>query len=358
MDMNVVSPGPTQIQQDKRKCSREGNSSISYKKRKLYRAFSITYDQLGALCFASKHIPEYTPKRWDLISTLVRDSNVSNKENQVPTMTLFEDDSVSDSHIVQFDQSSTSCKDVAKLLLTKYQGILNFSEGNLTCILDSYVERVALKHIILLPQDKVCCGDTIIIRNRPSFPLVYTTNGTYVAALFSGECRRCTKKFHYSYYQFGGRMHYYNPIPLKFFQLSSQTVFETALIFDITNNISVSACSFQSRAEVYNENFREVDCERLKHFNDYGRNITDIHYPWKLTEKRVEDAWFMYQLVIFFADSNELKSTNLYTEVDASQRKDIEQLCSIAWNKISDDRNPWVHHVCKIKGCSEGMCTY
>ena len=355
-DVNVLSPGLPQTQQKKRKCSSGNNFPNSTKKRKLSRAFSITYDELGALCFASKHIPDHTPKRWDLISTLVRDSSISgNKENQTSTMTLFEEAGVSDAKIIQFDKSSTLCKDVAKLLLTKYQSIFNFSEHNLTCILDSYVERVALKHTILLPQEKVCCGDTIIIRNRPSFPLVYTTNGTYIAALFTGECRRCTKKLFYSYYQCGDQLHYYNHNALKFFQLSAQTVFEIALICDITNNISVSACSFQSRAEVYNENFRELDCERLKNFTDYGRNITDTHHPWKLTEKRVEDVWFLHQLVNFFADRDELESTNFYTEVDASQRKDIEQLCNMAWDKITDETNPWVHHECKIKGCSEGM---
>ena len=350
MDSKIISPSPSpslssrpntlhQAKANKRKCF-SVQSGICKKRR----SFSITYDQLGALCFASKHIPDSTPKRWDLISTLVSDSSSSNEESPSPKITLHEHDETQHSKIVQFDKSSISCKEVVHLLITKYSDMFNFSEDNLTCILDSYVDKNALKHIILLPQEKSCCGNSIIIRNRPSFPLVYTTKGTYIAALFSGECRKCTKKFNYSYYHVGDQLHYYDHNQLSFFQLSSQTIFEIALIHDITNNISVSACSFQSRAEVHNENFRMVDCERLSNFNDYGRNLTDIYHPWKLTEKRVEDAWFLYQLVSFYTGSNELELINFYTEVDASQRKDLEQLCNLAYDKIINQTNPWVHH--------------
>lgn len=37
------------------------------------KGFSISYEELGALCFATKHFPEGIPKRWDLISSLVCD---------------------------------------------------------------------------------------------------------------------------------------------------------------------------------------------------------------------------------------------------------------------------------------------
>lgn len=181
---------------------------------------------------------------------------------------------------------------------------------------------------------------------------MFTSNGTFIAALFNGECCKCPKKFHYSYHKC---IHYCNISAKNFFQLSSQTIFEISLIHDMTNNISVSACSFQSRAEVYNENFRDADSERLKHMKDYGRSNSDTDHPWKLTEKRVEDAWFLYHLVSFFAERNELDKTNfyMYTDPAHSQRKDVDALCNMAREKIIDETNPWVYHRCKQKGVAK-----
>ena len=104
-------------------------------------------------------------------------------------------------------------------------------------------KRDGLKHIILLPTAKICCGVNIIIRNRPSFPLVYTTNGTVIAALFSGEYRKaCGKKFSYSYYQVHDKMFYYSPTGKKYFHITSQTIF--SIMEDFTNNIAISSTSF------------------------------------------------------------------------------------------------------------------
>ena len=165
--------------------------------------------------------------------------------------------------------------------------------------LSSYADTSALKQLILLPPDKECCAT--IVRNRPSFPLVYTTRGTLVAAAFSAERRHCTKKYHLSYYkemsQKSKYRFYYSPKNAIYFQFTSQTIFEIALLEDITN-ISISAASFESRAQVYNENFRKVDQDRLQELTAFGRNTTDEEHLWRLTEERVEDAWFLYSLVL------------------------------------------------------------
>ena len=55
-------------------------------------------------------------------------------------------------------------------------------------------------------------------------------------------------------------------------QSTSETNLEIALVEDIT---SMSAASFESRAQVYNENFRKVYQDRLQEFTAFGRNITD-----------------------------------------------------------------------------------
>ena len=74
-------------------------------------------------------------------------------------------------------------------------------------------------------------------------------------------------------------------------QVTSQTIFEKQLLSDITNNIVVSGVSFESRTEVYNQNFGE---ERLSHLTHFSR---DRLSKWRLNEHRVEDAWFLWTLV-------------------------------------------------------------
>ena len=193
------------------------------------------------------------------------------------------------------------------------------------------------------------------MRNRPSFPLVYTTRGTFIGALFNGECRKgCSKKFHYSFYQQGDATRYYIPNGEKYFQYSGQTVFEIALLEDMTNNISISATSFESRAEVYNENFRHSDVARLKHLRQFGRTSSDTDHPWKLTEKRAKDAWFLYTLVCLYRDRNQLDVIDFATTALPSQRKDLDQLCGRAWQLISSTANPWIHHECDKLVCREG----
>lgn len=47
-------------------------------------------------------------------------------------------------------------------------------------------------------------------------------------------------------------------------------------LLDITNNISISAASFQSRADVYNQNSYQTDLERLTSCLSFGM-IQNIH---------------------------------------------------------------------------------
>lgn len=257
-----------------------------------------------------------------------------------------------------FKSDSGMCKEVAKLLLSNYPNMFEFSFSSLVAMLEQYVQKNVLKHLILMPKQKICCDDPIIVRNRPSFPLVYTTSGTLVAALFSGECRKCCKKFFYSSYQDGDVQHFYDPNDDNYFQITPQTVFEVSLLKDFTNNIAISACSFLSRAEVYNENHRNADAQSLKLLVEFGRSSSDNEHPWKLREKRVEDAWFLYRLACFYSERNILNQVNFRTEQAPSQRRDIEELCRHAYTVITDSPNPWIHHKCKTKGCMEGIyCT-
>ena len=282
-----------------------------------------------------------------------------NEGFQVPLLTLGDNGSKKS---IAFSPTHEQCKNTASFLSDRYPGTLEFNEAFVQHQLDKFNGKDSLKHIILLPPVNECCEQPLIIRSRPSYPLVYTTKGTFVAACFGGECRNlsCNRKFHHSYVQesSGKTIHYYSTKNAKYLQCTSQTVFEIALLQDMTNNISISAASFESRAEVYNENFRDIDCSRLKEFHQFGRNIKDQVHPWKLTDKCAEDAWFLYRLVTYHSDNGDLISTNFATDVGPSQRKDVDELCRQAWEKISSHTNPWVHHQCKKKGCEEGKQSY
>ena len=41
-------------------------------------------------------------------------------------------------------------------------------------------------------------NNIVACRNRPSFPVVYTTNGTRVAAAYSGMCTECESTIQHS----------------------------------------------------------------------------------------------------------------------------------------------------------------
>ena len=106
--------------------------------------------------------------------------------------------------------------------------------------------------------------------NRPSFPLVYTMNGTYVGALFHGQCDKCNTKYfpNYKIQSAGQRIFidvqqegsgYHQRLCLKH------------LLKDISNNIWVTGATFQSRAKVYNLNFKEKDTLRLPQLQEFAR---------------------------------------------------------------------------------------
>ena len=340
-----------------RKRSQQAPSAPSLSTPRFSSGFSMTYKELGALSFASRLIPERTPKRWELISRLVSDYMIDDDQNS-PALLLCVC-TEGKQRIKTFNRTADDCKQATVILSERYPGTFQFCEEKLKDVLSTYPEKIALKHVILTPRIGECCGEPIVMRNRPSFPLVYTTQGTFIGALFNGECRKgCSKKFHYSFYQLGDSIKYYIPDGERYFQYSCQTVFEIALLEDMTNNISISATSFESRAEVYNENFRDSDVARLRHLREFGRTTSDTDHPWKLTEKRAEDAWFLYTIVCFHRDRNQLDRVDFATASLPSQRKDLDMLCDRAWELISTTSNPWIHHKCKKLGCHEGTFNY
>ena len=196
-------------------------------------------------------------------------------------------------------------------------------------------------------------------RNRPSFPVVYTTNGTRVAAAYNGICTECKRTFQHSSWTPRNdekQEYFFDPLHSAFFQVTSQTVFEIRLLNEITLQITFSGATFESQAQVYNTMHGREDERRLESLaKTFGQIQNTESLTWKVNEKCLEDAWFLYQLVWFYKSVDCLSMTSLSTGTSESNRRDIEELCESANLHRSLHSPKWVAHCCGAKGCGEGF---
>ena len=140
-----------------------------------------------------------------------------------------------------------------------------------------------------------------------------------------------------------------------YFQVSSKTVFETQRLEDISNNIWISGATLQSRAKVYNLNFKITDRERLSELQEFARTNDE---EWQLNEQRVNDAWFLWIVVNYYHSKGKLAETDMNCEYSCSGRHlNTEELCRVVWEGICASDNKWVTHTCNTPGCSEGYVT-
>ncbi len=259
----------------------------------------------------------------------------------------------------RFDRSHTDCQIVVSLLESDMPDVPDF--------LGPFFRSSDAKGfmpVILLPPVSQCCGCNLLIRNRPTHARVYTTHGTDIAAVFTGECRssECRKRYHYSYIESGPssdtERYYYCLKELKqpYFQLTSKTIFSVDFLEDVSLNLEISWVSFESRAKVYNEKFARSDGVKLaavaEHFN-LSYETTD---PWLLNQQRLEEGWFIWK-VMYFDSKGCLSSTGFRSTFSSSHRIDLEGMCSKAWEHIVSTPNEWIYHSCQVKGCKEGYLT-
>ena len=191
-------------------------------------------------------------------------------------------------------------------------------------------------------------------------PIVYTTKGTLISAVFNGNCTKCHNIYYYSYYfTKDGKQHYYPPDHNNFpyFQSTSQTIFEIYLLEQLTVQLTFSACSFQSQCEVYNSLHGQSDQIRLEKFVSNFRRSNlkecDEGLDWMLNVTRLEDGWFLHQLVSVYQDLGVLDTHN-FAIFTSGNRRDIEEFCQKAMLIITTSPPKWVQHYCNTPGCKEG----
>lgn len=228
-------------------------------------AIVVDHEELNSLLFAIGHFPEATPNRWELVSEFVRSNKKVGTPACVtaPTVCLGRsNEAVKKSKFLSLDNRS-NCKVIYKLVKISYPLLL---ERSLVDVLFKKSAKTAFKPIILVPSKTKCCGGrNIKMDSRPSFPIVYTMTGTYVGALFHGECVSCKVRYFPNYKIINGEHRIYdNPLEShnEYFQVTCKSVFDKQLLKDMSSNIWVTGATFQSRAKVYNLNFREKDKER------------------------------------------------------------------------------------------------
>lgn len=313
--------------------------------------YLTNYAELNAFLFGANHFPEGTPNRWELVSEFVRGEGIDISK-EFPTIFLGKGGN-SNGNLLNLKRSE-DCRTINKLIKKEYDMLFRL---DLNAILYHASGKSALKPIILVPHVLNCCQKRIKMDNRPSFPLVYTMSGTYVAAVFHGQCGKCQAKFYPNYKVVEGKRIYQDPRDesMRYFQVTSQTVFEKQLLMDFSNNIWVNGATFESRAKVYNLNFGAINETRLSQLDEFSRTKDG---GWRLNEDRVNDAWFLWIIVNYYHRNDKLKATGLeFKHVEGSNHVAIEKLCECLWRDICVSPNKWVRHTCKTPGCSEGYVT-
>lgn len=313
---------------------------------------SVNYKQLNSFICAIGHFPSNTPNRWELVSEYIK-SDCNELDYEDLQVSLGE---CGHGKLKIFNlRDGQECRTMNRLLETKYPGLLNKDTSS---FLFKRSGKTAFKSILLLPTSSQCCGKTLKYDNRPSFPIVYTTKGSFVGALFHGECLVCKTK-HFPGYQVKstGEKVYHDPKASRYFQVTSKTVFENGLLTDTSNSIWVEGSTFHARAKIYNLNFGDGDKDRLQQLQEFARTKDG---GWQLNEQRLNDAWFLWVVVNYFNSKGTLQTIDISISdgyKDASHRFDVEGICNIMWQDICLSNNRWVEHACKTPGCTEGYVT-
>ena len=320
-------------------------------------SFLVNYLQVSALLFALDHYPENTPRRWEAIAAYIEIMKPdAGYEEDLETFTLTYSNAPKRIKKV-FTGSANECQQLAIILKSYYPYLVNNVKQLYRPLLSNADRNSPLKPIILTPPISQCCDSTLISRNRPSFPIVYTTMGTYIAASYHSICCHCRKVYYPSHYEVpheNTAVFYDVSKHTGYLQISSQTVFEISYLERVTNELSICSTTFEALADAYTMNNLEQDKDRLQHLQSFSRCQSDVA-PWMLNAQRLEEGWFILKLCQFHQSRGDY-SMNFHTEL-VNGRKDIEQLCKAAYEVFSTEVPQWIHHKCSVTGCTTGYAT-
>ncbi len=215
-----------------------------------------------------------------------------------------------------------------------------------------------VKPLVLTPGrlSRECCGRRVVVGNRPSFPLVYTTQGTRVAAVYHGSCHNCGTSYYPSHaYNAGeGTETFLDLKTIEYLQVTSATVFEIEYLRQVTNTLSLCNATFESVADLYNANHGPADDMLMEQLTTLAGGRAE--HPWTLNRQRLEESWFLYQVILYWQGRN-CFDVNYHTEKDVGNRRNMEELCRRVMIQVTVTVPKWLNHECNTKGCREGYAT-
>ncbi len=120
-------------------------------------SMQLTFTRLTSLVYAFKHFPEYTPKRWELVSQFVRRCEGDSSDTD-PFVTIGNGGTMT-----TFEATAHCCRLACRILVEKHPHLLSYAQEQAS-ILFADKDRTPFKPIVLLPGRTQCCGRKIIIR--------------------------------------------------------------------------------------------------------------------------------------------------------------------------------------------------
>ena len=155
---------------------------------------------------------------------------------------------------------------------------------------------------------------------------IYTENGIVNARTYHGVCSVC-KAVHYHGYVHDkqSNIRNYDLNAANYLFTTSKIGFSKKFLQEATYQIFIGSVSFQSTAEIYNYKFDLIQREE------------------KLNPDRLEDSWFIYQIIKFNS------KIIWYREKDVL---DVERICQSVYKSISNEIDTkWRAHICDDEGC-------
>ena len=154
----------------------------------------ISISAFESFLYSIDRIPSSTPNRWAIVANMVQQMCKQSNESGSVTLIVGRYGSSVETD-VKFTASVKECCELYMIIQSELfvpwripHDVLCADEGGSLC-----------SRIILVPAIEKCCGTRLQIDPRFSSPMVYTSNGTLVGAMFHGQCKACKRRYYYSF---------------------------------------------------------------------------------------------------------------------------------------------------------------
>ena len=205
----------------------------------LQEASSVCKDPsvLRRLTFAASNLHQDTPKYWNIVTTFgFKFSEVHCTAEKVKVFL---------ENINFLDENASDSDQFLLKELIEFEGFNGHPLG-----------------LVLISSKKICdiCGKHLLLReDRPSFPIVYTDDGTISGTHFRKYCSNhwqgCSFTQHYGFHQRGNtsEIHYDDDcLDLPYFLSMNMTAVQTKMLKSLSAEILLGQLSYKQKSDIYN----------------------------------------------------------------------------------------------------------